>query len=495
VSDQRIGWTYQEVIRRAGAIAGVLAELGIRGQPVVLFLPRSAEGIVSIAGTLMSGNFYVPLDVSAPAARNQAILDRLSGGCVLTSSQYCTGLPAGVTRDRTILIDRIWGKELPAFGDALAAARAAVERVLDCDPVYVMHTSGSTGIPKGVTIAHRGVIDYISWAADLFALSPSDVLGNQAPLFFDNSTLDIYLSWACGSGLYVIPSDSLAFPGALVRDLAARHVSFVFFVPSVLVAVARCNALVGQSLSELKTVAFAGEVMPAKHLRYWQDHHPHCKYVNLYGPTETTVDCTYFVVDRPVSPEQAVPIGWARRNMQVLVLDDQGRPAADGEVGELHVRGSALALGYWGDNEATAARFVPNPMTGSHGDVLYRTGDLGYVNPDGQLVFVGRRDSQIKHLGHRIELEEIELAAIRLHGIANACALYDSEAGEIVLVYESATDLCVEDVTSGLTDSLPRYMIPRRLVRRDTLPRTPNGKMDRRGLERELVAALGRGPA
>lgn len=486
VSDERVSWTYRQVIRRAGAVAAELAGQGIRAQPIVLLFPRSAEGVVGIAGTLMSGNFYVPLDISAPVARHEAVLRRFPGAWALTSSEHAGSLPADFARDRVILVDRLWAGELPAFGDAIAAAAAMAGRVIDCDPVYVMHTSGSTGIPKGVTIAHRGVIDYIQWAADLFALTPGDVLGNQAPLHFDNSTLDIFLSWASGSELHVIPAEALAFPGALVRDLRARHVSFVFFVPSVLNAVARCNALEGQSLPDLKVVAFAGEVMPAKHLAYWQQHHPECTYVNLYGPTEITVDCTYHVMDRRPSTDEPVPIGMPRRNMDVLLLDERGVPVAPGEIGELYVRGSALALGYWGDADATSGRFVQNAGNQRFTDLLYRTGDLGYRNQDGQLVFVGRRDSQIKHMGHRVELAEIEVAAVRVDGIANACALYDSEASEIVLVYESAREVRVGDVAAQLEALLPRYMMPRRMVRRERLPLTSSGKVDRDALAREL---------
>ncbi|HWO88810.1 MAG TPA: amino acid adenylation domain-containing protein [Gemmatimonadales bacterium] len=486
VSDGRVRWSYREVIQRAGAVAGALAQQGIRGKPVLLFFPRGVEGVVAIAGTLMSGNYYVPLDVAAPAARQQLVLSRFPDARVLTCSEHARLLPPDLAPTRTVLLDSLWNHGLPSFQHALVAAAAATERVLDCDPVYVMHTSGSTGVPKGVTIAHRGVIDYIRWAADLFALTPADVLGNQAPLHFDNSTLDVFLSWACGAELYVIPASTIGFPGALVRDLRARRVSFVFFVPSALIAVARCRALEGQTLPDLKVVAFAGEVMPTKHLLYWQDHHPVCKYVNLYGPTEITVDCTYYVVDRRLSPDEPVPIGRPRCNMDVVALDERGEPVERGKIGELCVRGSALALGYWSDAEATSARFVQNPAGGHYADLLYRTGDLGYVNDEGQLVFVGRRDTQIKHLGHRIELEEIEVAAVSLDGVANACALYDRGASEIVLVYESPQGIAAGDVAAGLAHRLPRYMVPRRIVAWKRLPLTGSGKVDRQLIAREL---------
>ena len=350
---------------------------------------------------------------------------------------------------------------------------------IDTDPVYSIFTSGSTGTPKGVVIAHRGVIDYIDWAVSTFGVTSEAVIGNQAPFYFDNSTLDIYLMYATGATLDIIPEICFAFPAKLVDYLDEHRITFVFWVPFVLVNVANMNILASRKPAYLKDVFFAGEVMPNKHLNYWRKHLPDCRYANLYGPTEITVDCTYYVVDRTFSDDEPLPIGFPCRNSDVLILVDRKRLAKRGEQGELCVRGSSLALGYYNNAEKTAAAFIQNPLHGHYPETIYCTGDLVYENERGEIMYVGRTDSQIKHNGYRIELGEIETAVLGTRMVENCCVVYDHSEKKIVLFYQSPEELDMAAFRKALSGRIPRYMLPNECHREALLKQNANGKIDR----------------
>jgi acyl-coenzyme A synthetase/AMP-(fatty) acid ligase len=233
---------------------------------------------------------------------------------------------------------------------------------------------------------------------------------------------------------------------------------------------------------QLRTILFAGEVMPSRHLNIWRKRFPAALFANLYGPTEITVDCTYYIVDRQLSDDEPVPIGSACRNTDVLILNDANQQCAVEERGELCVRGTSLAAGYWNAPAPTAAAFVQNPLNPHYPELIYRTGDLAYVNARGEIIFVGRKDFQIKHMGYRIELGDIEHSSMQVEGIRNACVLYHFVKKEIVLVYEAEAELDVAAIRTQLGRTLPKYMWPTTVRRLDPLPRTVNGKIDRQKL-------------
>jgi D-alanine--poly(phosphoribitol) ligase subunit 1 len=224
-----------------------------------------------------------------------------------------------------------------------------------------------------------------------------------------------------------------------------------------------------------------------KHLNAWRRKLPHATFMNLYGPIEITVDCTYFLVDRDFEDDERLPIGFPCRNSDVLILNAENRPAAVNEQGELCVRGSSLAMGYWNDPGRTAMAFTQNPLNPAYPEIIYRTGDLVFRNERGEIMFLGRRDYQIKHLGYRIELGEIESVIVAIPGIANACVLYDAEAKEITLFYESTAALGAREIRAEASKLLPKYMVPTVLQRFDVLPRNPNAKIDRQRLQQTLA--------
>lgn len=477
--------TFAELRAAAGRLAFLIRREApsARQQPVAVFLPKSADSIIAFMGILYSGNFYVPMDESLPAARVRTILDNLEPLCIVTvESTRRALLGMGVDDARLLSVSGAYDPEVPVAEELL---QETLDRVIDTDPVYAIYTSGSTGVPKGVVVAHRGVIDYIDWAVECFGIDSSVVIGSQSPFYFDNSTLDIYLCMAAGATLVLIPRQWFAFPQRLMEFVNSNRINLIFWVPSVMINVANLRILEGMGESTLTRILFAGEVMPNKQLNYWRKHIPGALYANLYGPTEITVDCTYYPVNREFQDNEPLPIGFPCRNSDILILNDEGRPVSGQEIGELCVRGSSLALGYWNDPAKTGAAFVQNPLQTHYPERIYRTGDLVSFNDRGEIVYLGRKDSQIKHMGHRIELGEIETFAIGMERIDIACVLYNRNAEEIVLLYSSVEQLEVREIRRELANYLPKYMLPGTIHYVREMPLNANGKIDRVRLHAE----------
>jgi non-ribosomal peptide synthetase component F len=323
------------------------------------------------------------------------------------------------------------------------------------------------------------VIDYIDWAVSTFDVTCDAIIGNQAPFYFDNSTLDIYLMYATGATLDIIPEMHFSFPAKLVDYLNEHQITFVFWVPFALINVANFDIFKDKKPQYLKDILFAGEVMPNKHLNYWRKYLPDCRYANLYGPTEITVDCTFYQVDREFADDEPLPIGVACRNSGVLILVDQQREAGVNEEGELCVRGSSLALGYYNDWEKTQNAFIQNPLNKHYPETIYCTGDIVFKNERGEIMYVGRKDSQIKHNGYRIELGEIENAVLGSKMVDNCCAVYDFTNKKIVLYYQAPEELNLSAFRKAVSDKLPRYMLPTKYFREESLKQNASGKIDR----------------
>lgn len=421
----------------------------------------------------MSGNFYVPLDTKSPTSRVESIITTLESRVLITDRSHYE-ISKIFCKVEIIVIEDIIENYINTEN-----ALTQLGKQIDTDPVYCIFTSGSTGVPKGVVIPHRGVIDYIDWANECFNFDNDTIIGNQAPFYFDNSTLDIYLMYSNGATLNIIPESCFAFPAKLVDYLNEEKISFVFWVPFVLVNVTNLNIFETKKPLYLKDVFFAGEVMPNKHLNYWRKHLPECRYVNLYGPTEITVDCTYYEVKREFSDVEPLPIGFTCKNSNVLILADRKRLASKGEQGELCVRGSSLALGYYNNPNKTNDAFIQNPLHSHYPETIYCTGDVVYENDYGEIMYVGRADSQIKHNGYRIELGEIETAILGSHMVDNCCVIYDFANKKIVMFYQAVEELNIAVFRKALLNSIPRYMLPSEYHRENVLKQNGSGKIDR----------------
>lgn len=450
---------------------------------VLVFVDRRIEGLVGAMGAVESGNFYVPIDCKMPFERVRLIADVCKPiAAVATTEADLKTLDQIEFAGPRFIYNEV--KDHPADKQLLATIR---EQIIDLDPVYSIFTSGSTGVPKGVVISHRGMIDLADWLVETFQFTEADALGNQTPFYFDGSVKDICICMKSGATLNVIGKKYFTFTKQLMPFLNDRHITAILWATSAIVLVGNSDILRVALPEHLRLVTFAGEAMPAKQLRTWQEKLPNVRFVNLYGPTEITVDCTYFDVTRHYADDEYIPIGKACRNMQVLVLKDDDTEAAVGEVGELCVRGSGVALGYYGNRSKTDEVFVQNPLNPLYNDIIYRTGDLVKPEADGNLVFVSRKDFQVKHKGNRIELGEIEVAVNAIEGVTNAACIFDHEQDKLVLFY-TTVDGTERDVINLVKERIPVYMFPEVVVHLKAMPFNMNGKIDRIELKKQYEA-------
>ena len=297
-----------------------------------------------------------------------------------------------------------------------------------------------------------------------------------------------------GATIVLLDASLASFPARLLETLHENHVNFIFWVPSIMVNIANMDLFTKMQPPALKLVWFAGEVFPTKPFLYWYDNMPDTTFVNLYGPIEITLDCTFHVVkDRP-DEDKPLPIGVPCRNTDILILNEEDELCKTGEEGELCVRGTSLAMGYYNYDEKTNAAFVQNPLNRSYPELIYRTGDIVCRDENALIQFRGRKDSLVKHMGYRIELGEIEHVIINELGLVKyCCAVYQFDKKEIILYYEKAEEISGAEFRKMLMKKFPAYMIPAVYIRMDLLPRNTNGKIDRLLLKNKINEVNGDG--
>lgn len=467
--------TYQEYRSKSLAIAYKIVELnkGEMKKPVVVYLEKGKEVLVSFMGVAYSGCFYSPIDTEMPQSRVDKILEVLKPEIVITTNKLKTNFEKFNFYGSYIIYEETICSE-----EDETAVKPYTEKIIDTDLLYVLFTSGSTGVPKGVSICHRSVIDYTDWVTETFNITQKDTFGNQAPFYFDNSILDIYSCMKTGATLNIIPKKLFFQPVPLLEYIKYNKINTIFWVPSALIVVSKLKAFRNVDLSDtLKRVLFCGEVMPNKQLNIWRKFLPNVTYANLYGPTEITDACTYYIVDREFSDDEPLPIGIPMSNTDILVLNDEDKLVTDDEVGELCVRGTSLAMGYYSNPEKTRSAFVQNPLNKAVPEIIYRTGDLVRYNEYREIIYISRKDFQIKHLGHRIELGEIETAISSLEEVTLNCCLYDEKNQKIVLFVDAQVDR--DYIKERIEKLVPEYMIPGKVIYLENMPINANGKIDR----------------
>ncbi|MBO5260584.1 MAG: amino acid adenylation domain-containing protein [Agathobacter sp.] len=471
-SNESEGLTFAEVYHDSRAIGSYLNSKGYYGEPVVVFMKKHPKAIAAFYGCVYGGNYYVPIDEEMPRFRIDLIFDNLRPK-VMICDESTQEMAKTFDFDGELLIyDEV--SQSPINEDALAQIR---DKQLDTDPIYIVFTSGSTGVPKGVVACHRSVIDYIENLSEVLEFNEDTRFANQTPLYFDACLKELYPTLKFGASTVIVPKSLFMFPVKLVEFLNEHKINTVCWVVSALTMISSFKTFDKVVPEYLHTVAFGSEVFPIKQFKIWKETLPNAKFTNLYGPTETTGMCCYYKVNRDFELGEVMPVGRPFHNTEIILLNDENKRAAQGEVGEICVRGTSLTLGYYHNFEKTNEVFVQNPLNDRYPELIYRTGDLGKFNEFGELVFVSRKDYQIKHMGHRIELGEIEVNVNMMEGISTSCCVYDKEKEKIVLYYVG--DLEVKDVVSILKDKLPRYMIPNKVERLDQMPLTANGKIDR----------------
>jgi amino acid adenylation domain-containing protein len=481
--------TYQELDRLSNKTARALLRLGVApGDRVAILVSKSATAVTALYGVLKAGACYVPLDTKAPAERLGYVV-RDSGAAVIIADDATAGLAAtladGVPGSRGVLLPG--APEVAAEPDGPLDGEWAIES----DLAYILYTSGSTGTPKGVMISHRNSLTFVEWAAAAAGLTEQDRVCSPAPLHFDLSVFDVFASCRAAACMSVLPDGAATFPVSITRWLESEQISVWYSVPSVLTLLACYGSLQKHDLSALRTVIFAGEVFPPKYLAKLMAELPGARYLNWYGPTETNV-CTAFEVPADGADDTGpAPIGKACANTEVFaVASDGSLVRKPGDEGELYVRGPALMQGYWGQPAKTHEVLVTNPFQASRDELVYRTGDLVTLDPDGNYIYIGRRDSMVKIRGYRVELGEVETALYRHPAIKEAAVLpvSDELLGSRLRAVITATgtgDLTRESVLEHCRQWLPAYMVPDVIDFREALPRTSTGKVDRAGLARE----------
>lgn len=467
--------TYKELYERSTEYGEKYSSIldGKTNKPICILADRGIDVLSYMFGCLYSGNFYVLIDSALPIARVSEMVASINPICVIGEDDIVKDLQAGnefvcISYDKLscVTTNKKYGKHL-SYG---------------LEPMYGVFTSGSTGVPKLVVKSHNSLMEFIDLFTKMFNIGSNDVFGNQFPFYFDASTKDIFCGLKCGATVHIIPKEYFSFPKELVKYLNEKCITTIIWVPSALVLVANMRALDGFNLDCIRNVFFVGEQMPIKQLNYWKACLEKTRFVNLYGATEVAGNFLYYVYSDVLDVSQRIPTGKAFPNTKVFLLDGKNNLITQSGVeGEICVTGNTLSLGYYNNNDATKKSFVQNPLV-PYSETIYKTGDLAYYDQNANIVWSCRKDFQIKHMGYRIELSEIEICINTLDYIEECCCAYDNKNDSIVLFYTSARD-CRKEIGKHVRSRLPKYMYPSKYIRLDSMPHNANGKIDRKKLK------------
>ncbi len=500
--------TYAELEATANRLAHLLADCGVEhGDRVGLYLEKSLEALTGIYGILKAGATYVPLDPGAPPARLGTIARDAGLRCLITGTEkegeWAALIAEGAPVETLVVLNAADGDVAGPEGVRTVTSTALASHPggsppegprSSADLAYILYTSGSTGVPKGVMLSHLNAMAFVDWAVAEFGVTKADRLSSHAPLHFDLSVFDLYAAARAGAAVVIVPAQLALFPVELAKWIRGAGITVWYSVPSILTLLVLRGKLAEVELPELRTILFAGEVFPTKHLHRLMELLPNVRFANLFGPTETNV-CTWYEVPRWTGePPASIPIGKAISDVEVFAVREDGTVAPADEVGELYVRGPTVMQGYWGDAERTARTLLREWNGETGGYPVYRTGDVAYLDGNGDWIFLGRRDSQIKSRGYRIELGDIESALNQHPGVVecSVVAIPDEVVTNRIKAYVVRRgEVGDDELNRFLAERLPRYMAPELYEFRDDLPRSSTGKIDRRKLAEQALSAAG----
>jgi len=488
--------SYAELSRLSSNLACILREQGVsRGDRVGIYMNKGLESAVAIYGILKAGAAYVPLDPFAPISRIIFVIK----DCGI---RHLISKPAKMNALQQILIEdcpveHIIGLEsqsdLPvnctSWNDVqLGAGKLPDYNLTEQDLAYILYTSGSTGVPKGIMHTHRSGLSFVEWGAETYGLTREDYLSNHAPLHFDLSTFDFFAGAIAGATTVIVPEAFTKFPTNMARFIEQEKITVWYSVPFALIQMMQHGSLDSRDCSSLRWILFAGEVFPTKHLRRLMSILPNVNFSNLYGPTETNA-CTFYHVNQlPEKDDETIPIGKPVANVEDLVVDLDDHTISPGEVGELLIRGGVVMKGYWGQPEKNQNGFYRRLVFNQFDDLFYRTGDLVQLDEDGNYRYLGRKDRQIKTRGYRVELDEVEVALLSHPGVEEA-AVYPIPDGqgsnliEAAVIPKQEKTLVESELMAHVADKLPAYAKPAKIEITSDFPRTSTGKIDRRALQ------------
>ncbi|MBP3815609.1 MAG: amino acid adenylation domain-containing protein [Firmicutes bacterium] len=464
------------VKRIATGLLGYLGEQN-QPQPIGVMTDRNYYTPACYMGIALTGNFYAPMDPTLPETRILQILSVAKPRYIITDQnnfQTVNALTSTVDFEvATILLEDL----LKVSPDEEIINQRKLD-ITEDSPLYMIFTSGSTGVPKGVLTSHLSLMCYLDGLNQVIQLEERDVIGSQAPFDYIAAIRDLYLPLVTGCSTVIIPRTITAMPKELFSMLNEYKVTTLCWSAAGLEVISKLGAFDDPSLSRpehIKRIVFSGSVIPNQHLEPWQDALPDTTFINQYGPTETTASCTYYILRDKVSKDTVIPIGKPFQHYQVLILDEDNKEAAYGSPGELCVAGPALAIGYYNNPEQTEKVFVKNPLSDTP-DRIYRTGDLAKYDNEGNLLFLGRKDRQIKHMGHRIELAEIDRVASSIPQVSQGISIYDPLKEILHLFYTG--EASKKDITLFFRKNMPSYMVPRKITNLESFPTLPNGKIN-----------------
>ncbi len=483
--------TYRELSEKSARLAGILKDHGVRrGDRVGVYLRKSLETPVAVYGIMKAGAAFVPLDPAAPAARIKSMLEHCGIRCLITNpdmrENLITALEVCDTVDCIIGVSGLEWQNVQSIGwvDVEKSPIAAPVGLAENDIAYIMYTSGSTGIPKGITHTHSSGLAYARMITQLYDVQSSDRFGNHAPLHFDISTFDYFGAPLCGATTIIIPEPYMILPASLSELMEKERLTLWFSVPHALIQLLIYGSLEKRDLGSLRWVIFGGEPFPPKHLRALMAQWPQARFSNSYGPAEVNM-CAYYHVDEPVGEHsESIPIGQVWDIAEGLIVDENDQPVTPGKQGELLVRSPTRMQGYWQEPALNQKCFFIRPVSEDVAETFYRTGDLVSDSGVGRMMFLGRKDRQIKMRGFRIELDEIEFVLAKHHEVEETAAYVISSGDRIeaAVTLRPGSKIDCKQLAQYCTTQLPTYAVPQIIRIMDTFPRTTSQKIDRREL-------------
>lgn len=482
--------SYKALDSKSDQLASYLIDRGlVRGDRVAIFMNRCLDTAVAFYGILKSGGAFVAIDPFLPLERTLVILNDCGIEHIITT-------PAQTRKIKLITQKASFIKSIIGLAENLEGKAVSWEalfskslkgylppRILEHDLASILYTSGSTGSPKGIMHSHHSLLSLAKLEADLHTLDNSDIIGNFAPLHFDQSLFGYLSGPLAGATTVIFPDAYVKLPASLSALVAKENITIWFSVPLILIQVLVQGNIEKHDFSALRWVRFGGEVFPVKQLRQLMLTWSHAKFINSYGPSELA-RCTYYIMEKPPENDDPIPLGTVWNNTEYKILDTDDQPVNNGEPGELVIRSATMMIGYWNKKELTEKSFFKIEMAPGYDHVYYRTGDLVYENEKKELMFLGRIDRQVKLRGYRIELDEIEAILLKNELISEAAVIMvkkelETRELEAVVCLADGAKINVNDVVNFCKLFLPSYMVPQTITIMHKFPRTGTGKIDR----------------